>query len=121
MTAVKRPTLDDMALLRGEPYLVISGDSHAGPNPDQHLRPYCPDKYLPQFDAFCADARQQKQELLATVSAGRAGEKADPTLRERAFEAVARNLEADSHWDPAARLRDMDDSGVAAEVIFSGG
>jgi hypothetical protein len=42
----RRPALEDMAALRGERYLIVSSDSHAGPNPEKYLRPYCPEKFL---------------------------------------------------------------------------
>jgi hypothetical protein len=41
-----------MAALRGQRYMVVSSDSHAGPPPEKHFRPYCPDKYLPEFDEY---------------------------------------------------------------------
>jgi hypothetical protein len=52
-----RPALADMASLRGEPFVIVSDDSHAGPPPDLHLRPYCSEKYLKDFDEYCATAR----------------------------------------------------------------
>ena len=34
------------------PYLIVSSDSHAGPSLKNALRPYCPAKYLDEFDDF---------------------------------------------------------------------
>jgi len=33
-------------------YLVVSSDSHAGPSLERDLRPYCPERYLPDFEDF---------------------------------------------------------------------
>jgi hypothetical protein len=46
-----------MASLRGEPFVIVSSDSHAGPPFEIHLRPYCSGKYLKDFDEYCATAR----------------------------------------------------------------
>ena len=88
MTAAQapRPTLQDMAALRGQRYMIVSSDSHAGPNPEKYLRPYCPEEYLPEFDDYCAQARATADRMIAHVNAGRAGGKADPTLRELGLE-----------------------------------
>jgi hypothetical protein len=116
-----RPTLADMAALRGERYLIVSSDSHAGPNPEKYLRPYCPEQYLPEFDDYCAQARATADAMIDHVNAGRAGGKADPTLRELGLEGTAECIECSGHYDPEIRLRHMDESGVAAEVVFAGG
>lgn len=116
-----RPRLEDMVPLRGEPYLIVSSDAHAGPNPEKYLRPYCPSKFLPEFDEYCAAARATADRMIAHVSAGRASDKADPTLRELGLEGTAECIECEGHYDPAVRLRHMDESGVAAEVVFAGG
>src|SRR5438105_2248893 len=36
----------------GAPLIVVSCDTHAGPRLKEDLRPYCPEKYLEQFDDF---------------------------------------------------------------------
>jgi len=117
----KQPTLDAMAELRGQRYLIVSSDSHAGPNPEKYLRPYCPEQYLPEFDDFCAQSRATADRMIEHVNAGRAGSKADPTLRELGLEGTAECIECSGHYDPEVRLRHMDESGVAAEVVFAGG
>ena len=59
--------------------------------------------------------------MIDHVNAGRAGGKADPTLRELGLEGTAECIECSGHYDPEVRLRHMDESGVAAEVVFAGG
>ncbi|HWE68166.1 MAG TPA: amidohydrolase family protein [Acidimicrobiales bacterium] len=110
-----------MAEFSGEPYVVVSTDSHAGPNPERYLRPYCPEQYLAEFDEYCRLARVGADRTIAHVRAGRSGDKTDPTLRELGMEATVRCIECEGHHDPHARLRDMDTSGIAAEVVFAGG
>jgi hypothetical protein len=34
------------------PYTVVSSDSHAGPSVKDTLRPYCPKKYLTDYDEY---------------------------------------------------------------------
>jgi predicted TIM-barrel fold metal-dependent hydrolase len=81
------------------PAVIVSCDSHVGPKLVEHLRPYCPAKYL---DAFDEDAARQK----ARAS------------RQSTLPRSHPNLERLGHWDPAARLADMDVDGVAAELIW---
>lgn len=123
MTAVRhnRPTLDDMADLRGQPFMIVSSDSHAGPPPEKYLRPYCPEKYLREFDEYCASARAYAEKMTKLVNEGRAGDKANPSLRELGLEGTAACMECEGHWDPQVRLQHMDESGVAAETVFAGG
>jgi predicted TIM-barrel fold metal-dependent hydrolase len=110
-----------MAALRGQRYLIVSSDSHAGPSPEKYLRPYCPEKFLPEFDDFCAQSRAAADRMIAHVNAGRAGGKTDPTLRELGLEATAECIECAGHYDPDVRLGHMDDTGVAGEIVFAGG
>ena len=85
-----------------EPAIVVSCDSHAGPKLMEQLRAYCPEQYLERFDEDAAAQAQQTEGMRATMSA----RMAHP------------NLDRDGHWDPRARLRDMDGDGVAAELIW---
>jgi predicted TIM-barrel fold metal-dependent hydrolase len=88
-----------------QPYLVVSCDSHAGPSLTNTLRAYCPSEHLADFDAYAA---QQREILGRQVYFGD-------------DEKHASTLSCRGHDDPRARLRDMDESGVAAQVIFGGG
>jgi predicted TIM-barrel fold metal-dependent hydrolase len=110
-----------MVPLRRQPYLIMSTDAHAGPSPERDLRSYCPTKYLADFDDYCRQARTGYEKILAAVAAGRAGDKVNPTLRELGAEATARCIECEGHSDPQARLRHLDEEGIAADVVFAGG
>lgn len=87
---------------------VISCDSHVGPSLDE-LRPYCESRLLPQFDSFAEGTGSH-------ADAPRAGTVQRGEHRERMLANVASSHEQDAHL----RLRDMDEDGVAAEVIFHG-
>jgi predicted TIM-barrel fold metal-dependent hydrolase len=94
-------------------YLVVSSDSHAGPSLERDLRQYCPASYLQDFDDFAQRVRHGVGHgHLITLAVQN-----EPALRD----ALARTAGCPGQTDPTARLRDMDDDGVAAEVIFAGG
>ncbi len=106
------------------PYLVVSSDAHAGPAPELYLRPYCPERHLEAFDAYCREQRKATEELQSFVEDHKAPPEAEgmhPTRKELAFEGLARCIACEGHHDPNVHLRDMDESGIAAEVIFAGG
>jgi predicted TIM-barrel fold metal-dependent hydrolase len=90
---------------RETPYTVISCDSHAGPSLKESLRPYCPAAYLQAYDEF---ARVQREHLGTQLYFGDE-------------EKFSHTLTCEGHDDPVARLRHMDESGVAAAVVFGGG
>ncbi|MDQ1395720.1 MAG: hypothetical protein QOG64_979 [Acidimicrobiaceae bacterium] len=77
--------------------ILVTADSHVGPRMVEDLRPYCPAKYLADYDGFLADVSPVREWWL---SAGA------PGAREP------------SHYDSHARARVLDFDGVAAEVIF---
>jgi hypothetical protein len=85
-----------------QPAIVVSCDSHAGPKLTEQLREYWPQQYLEQFDEDAAAQAKQAAGMLGAMSA----RMSHP------------NLDRDGHWDPQARLRDMDSDGVAAELIW---
>ena len=90
----------------GTPLIAFSVDTHVGPAPE-HYRPYCPKKYLKQFDEFAATVGLYKE-----------------FFEKRAFSdeywnGRRRNLRTAGHHDPHARLRDMDRDGVSGGVIFA--
>src|SRR5262245_28779104 len=83
------------------PAIIVSCDSHVGPKLVEQLRPYCPKKYLEQFDDDVA-AQAKQADAFSSMSA----RMSHP------------NLTRDGHHDAAARLADMDSDGVAAELIW---
>jgi predicted TIM-barrel fold metal-dependent hydrolase len=120
-TSTAGTIVDTMARFRGGPYIVVSTDAHAGPSPERQLRPYCPERYLPEFDDYCRVTRTRSSRLIAAINEGRAGDRPNPTLRELGLEATARCIECEGHHDPHARVRHMDEQGIAAEIVFAGG
>jgi predicted TIM-barrel fold metal-dependent hydrolase len=100
---------------QAEPILIVSSDSHAGPSLTRDLRPFCPARYLDEFDDFAAHVAERGGHLARTVRV--VSEEGSSLLRQ----ALALTTSCPGQTDPAARLRDMDASGIAAEVIFAGG
>lgn len=100
---VRKPRLTDTAL----PRIVVSVDTHIGPRLREDLRPYCPGRHLEAFDRFTATHEAALRDPAKKVA---------PTFTN--IEQHRRNLGTEGHHDSAARLRDMDYDGVAAEVIF---
>jgi predicted TIM-barrel fold metal-dependent hydrolase len=97
-----------------DPVVVVSSDTHIGPFLEEDLRPYCPQKYRPDFDdyvrefeAYTEAQRRLYPEMYEDDGTGK--------LVRR-----ARNRRTEGHHDVHARLRDMNFDGVASEVIFHG-
>src|SRR4051812_48687574 len=95
--------------------VVVSADTHIGPLLQEQLRPYCPQKYLGQFDEFAGQAKAAMQMMLGTDTTpeSRSGSGGD-------LDAFRRNWQTAGHHDMHARLADLDRDGIAAEVIFFG-
>ena len=81
------------------PLVVVSSDTHAGPLLTEQLRPYCPARYLDDFDAFVA-RRDSDRAALATLMSN---------VRIPDDEAVRhyRNLQTSGHHNMRDRLRDL--------------
>jgi len=77
---------------------IVTCDAHIGPRVKEDLAEYCPKKYKEDFDEFV--------KWLDAQSAGVGGIDALETTK--------------GHYDVHARLRDLDNDGMAAEVIFHG-
>ena len=92
----------------GEPLVIVSSDCHIGPRLVEDLRPHCPPALLDRFDAFAGDPNRPHGRFVEQQGAD------DDPL------APWRNRWTEGHHDPAARRRDLDAEGVAAEVIFHG-
>lgn len=88
------------------PYLVVSSDTHIGPRVVEDLRQYCPANRLEEFDDSAKQLIAIRDRLLAYFTGGQG--------------VTFRNFRTEGHFDPHARLRDMDQDGVAAEAIFHG-
>jgi predicted TIM-barrel fold metal-dependent hydrolase len=96
------------------PLVIVSCDTHIGPRLVDDLRPYCQKNLLDEFDHY-ADSLQEKRaraaEARKRVSFGGSNMGDDWGVR-------LANLETPGHFDMHARLRDFDNDGVAAEVVF---
>jgi predicted TIM-barrel fold metal-dependent hydrolase len=91
-----------------QPLVIVSADCHIGPRLVEDLRPHCPPELLAAFDAYASDGSRSNGRYLPQ------------TGRDDAPLAPWRNRWTDGHHDPAARRRDLDVEGIAAEIIFHG-
>ena len=80
-----------MTKLAGDRYIVISSDGHAGAQLHEY-RDYLEAKYLDDFDAWASTYVNPFEDL-----------RGDTAYRS---------------WDSAARLRELEDDGVVAEVLY---
>ena len=92
-----------------QPLMLFSSDSHVGPRLVEDLRAYCPKKYLEQYDEF-ASSESANPELGLFFFL--------ETFSDEYQNGCRRNLKTTGHFDPRARLRDMDRDGVAGSVLF---
>jgi predicted TIM-barrel fold metal-dependent hydrolase len=108
---------DDRGLLTSQatigskaPLTLVSADTHVGLLLVEQLKDYCPSKYLGAFDEFVASWKailtssdhvpDYTRDLYLSGSPGLA------------------NLQSLGHHDMHVKLKEMDEDGVAAEVIF---
>ncbi len=123
MTAVVNRQADGTETLSDRPYLIVSGDSHAGPSLEHQLRDYCPKSHLEEFDEYVRQVRAGE----AKVGVGRrlTQDKADTSkmskeTRESGLEILSRIRKNPGSMHADARLKDMDEDGVTCELIFAG-
>ncbi len=111
-----------MSTSTDQPYLIVSGDSHAGPSLEHQLRPYCPQRYLDQFDDFVALAKTGATNRLQFTKKDRTpdGSLMSPEVRAAGLATLERIRANPGSMHADARLADMDADGIAAEVIFAG-
>ncbi len=107
-----QPVARESSRSDAERYLIVSGDAHAGPSLERQLRPYCPARHISEFDEFArhVKAAQSARPNRATFYGTK-----------EALEAYDVTKACPGSQDPHAFLRDMDEDGIAAEVIFAGG
>lgn len=79
------------------PAILLTSDSHIGPRMVEDLRPYCPEKYLRQYDEFVADILP---------------------VRDWWRDSGAPGNQEPGHYDSDARARDLARDGYVGEVIF---
>jgi predicted TIM-barrel fold metal-dependent hydrolase len=80
----------------GEKVVIVSCDTHIGPRLREDLRQYCPKEFLEDYDAFVT-AWEETSAYRDDAPLGTTG-----------------------HYDVYRRLADLDQDGVAGEVIFHG-
>jgi hypothetical protein len=97
--------------------VVVSCDSHIGPSQSHVLRPYCESRYLRLFDE---DVEETRPVGNIGVDPGSVGfENFCRNSRSRAgLERWDKHTMYEGAQDPYVRLRNMDEDGVAASVIF---
>jgi predicted TIM-barrel fold metal-dependent hydrolase len=96
------------------PFVIVSSDTHIGPRLVEDLRPYCPKGLLEDFDGYAKVLKEKRAAAAAArqrVSFGGNSMGDDWGVR-------LANLETPGHYDMQARLRDLDNEGMAAEVMF---
>jgi predicted TIM-barrel fold metal-dependent hydrolase len=100
---------------RSEPLVIVSCDTHIGPRLEEELRPYCPPNLLDDFDGFSAGLQKKREAAAARRQKLSFG--GNDSIGEDWGVRLA-NLETPGHHDMHARLRDLDNDGVSAEVMF---
>jgi predicted TIM-barrel fold metal-dependent hydrolase len=105
-----------------ERYLVISSDTHAGPNSPVY-RDYLDPKYRAAFDEELAERQ-------ALIDKRRESAEASPFVGDDEFKEEWFGTDDEGHslheiglrggWDAATRDTELDNDGVAAEVVFPG-
>ena len=81
--------------------VIVSSDTHIGPRLREDLRPYCEASLLGAFDEFAGGIEAHRAAVYAKVP-GRAATSQTPNRRTA------------GHYDPQARLRDLDHDGLTA-------
>ena len=87
------------------PLMIFSADTHVGPRPED-LRPYCPASYLEQFDEFGATVADYNRFFEVRA------------FSDEYWHGRRRNQRTAGHFDPHARLADMDRDGVTGGIVF---
>lgn len=100
---------------REAPLVIVSSDTHIGPRLAEDLLPYCPKDLRGEFDTYAGELNKKREAAAAERKKLSFGGNA--ALGEDWGVRLA-NLETRGHFDMHARLRDLNDDGVAAEVIF---
>jgi predicted TIM-barrel fold metal-dependent hydrolase len=101
-----RPVETDHLLSGQSPVVIVSSDTHISPLLSD-MRAYCPSQYLDDYDSFMNRKTDMDYQNLENETEGR--------VRRQEL-----NLRTSGHHDVAARRADMDEDGVAAEIIFHG-
>ena len=101
-----------------ERLLVISADGHAGPLP-AGFRPFVEARHVGRFDEYVAMIDAYDADLAQSMKAAQSS--AEPKKRHPFMEMAEERNRLSGLWDPEVRVRDMDDEGIAAEIVFPQG
>jgi hypothetical protein len=93
--------------------MVMSADSHSGPRIDD-IREYLEAGYVERFDASVAPCLEMPEMARRPPSMGIV----DDELQEIYNQELVDTGRIDGNWDSDLRLKEMDNDGVAAEVMF---
>jgi predicted TIM-barrel fold metal-dependent hydrolase len=112
MTATEQTSSD---LEMTAPVPLVSCDGHIGPRLSD-MRAYCPVQFLEQYDRFAAEMEAMASQMGSPFLP----QGLDVPEARLQIERSARMRAAEGAHDMHARLRDMDDDGITAELIFHG-
>jgi predicted TIM-barrel fold metal-dependent hydrolase len=93
--------------------IIVSSDTHIGPRLED-MRPYCPQKYLDDYDAFTKKHNEYREAMRVVANQIFHEDPDNPSYR------ATRNIRIPGHYDIEARIKDLNSDGVAGEVIFHG-
>src|SRR5579859_4709892 len=93
------------------PAVIVSCDAHVGPKLKEQLRPYCPKEYLERFDDCVIEHEKEQAAMREAAADSEAGRRA-------ALFNNHPNMKTAGHHDAEVRLREMDQDGVAAELMW---
>jgi predicted TIM-barrel fold metal-dependent hydrolase len=96
---------------------LISVDGHAQVSHDA-VKANLATKFHPAYDeALGAFGKRMMERMTANNNAAWA-QKSDRAIKESSNSFRLRNMQREGHKEPLARLKDMDEDGVAAEIIY---
>jgi len=90
---------------------IISSDDHAGPPPAQY-REYFDSRYHDDFDTYMKERISFGMQEDSTL---------EPEVADRFRRELVETGRANGTWDPERRIKELEDEGVVAEVIYPDG
>src|SRR5437899_3264944 len=97
-------------------HIVISCDCHAVGRPED-FRPYMEPAYRETYDEFVRKQEEAAAAMKAAVESGRSLFSKEGMDEFENLDAVA-DGGRDGQWDSARRVKELEDDGVVAEVVF---
>lgn len=109
--------IDSAATREREPYVIVSCDSHVHPSLAEDYHDYCPLSLESQFRDF---VKRHSPETLSVADVFLVPGVTEG-LSEEVKDLFFKRAHAPGYRDASIRIRDMDEQGIAAEVMFHGG